>query len=329
MKRILPFLICFLILCQRLNSQVLISPGKPFAEIHTDFHYSINDTSKTSGFGLNRAYIGYNYTPEGYYSALIILNLGNPDDLAPGSVAKRYAYFREASVAYSREKLTIHFGMVSTRFCDFQQNFWGKRYLGPEYQSIYGYSPVADLGVVIDYKLNDLLKVDLSLLNGEGYTNIQVDKSLKTAFGLTITAPDNLAVRLYEDISKPKGTWQSTFLAFAGFKNNIFSFGAEVSYKTNLDFTYGHDVWGISGTGSISLNENSEVFSRYDYTASVTVPGEFTQWDSAKDASYIITGIQHIFSSNVKMALNWRRKNPYSPEFRSTDAIYLNASFKF
>lgn len=329
MKRILPILIIPLIFCQLLNSQSVVSKGKPFAEIFTDFHYNVNDTSKTTGFGLNRAYFGYNYTSEGSFSALIIINLGTPEDLAVGSIPKRYAYFREASVAYTKENLTVHFGMVSTRFCDFQQSFWGKRYLGAEYQSIYGYSSVADLGVVIDYKLNDLLKVELSLLNGEGYTNIQVDNSVKTAFGLTITTPDNVAVRLYGDISKPKGIWQSTRLAFAGFKNNHFSFGAEASYKTNIDLTYGHDVWGISGTGSIFASEKSEIFGRYDYTASVTVPGELSQWDSAKDLTYFIGGIQHTFSNNVKMALNWRRTNPYSPGKQSTDAVYINAAFKF
>jgi hypothetical protein len=201
--------------------------------------------------------------------------------------------------------------------------------LGAEYQSIYGYSPVADLGIVIDYKLNDILKVDLSLLNGEGYTNIQVDNSLKTAVGLTITTPYNMAIRLYGDIMRPNGVWQSTLLAFAGIKNNLLSFGAEASYKTNLDLINGHDVWGISATASLFINEKSEFFGRYDYTASVKVPGEFLQWDYEKDARYFIGGIQHTFSNNVKMALNYRRTNPYSPDEKTTDAIYLNASFKF
>ena len=47
MKRILPILIIPLIFCQLLNSQSVVSKGKPFAEIFTDFHYNVNDTSKT------------------------------------------------------------------------------------------------------------------------------------------------------------------------------------------------------------------------------------------------------------------------------------------
>jgi hypothetical protein len=181
----------------------------------------------------------------------------------------------------------------------------------------------------MDYKINDILKVDLSLLNGEGYTNIQIDNSLKTAFGLTITTPNQLAIRLYGDIMRPGGVWQSTLITFVGFKNDLISFGAEASYKSNLDLTEGHHVWGISATGSFFLNEKSEIFGRYDYTASVSVPGEILHWDHKLDGSYFVGGIQHTFTSNVKMAVNYRGIYPYDPEKQHTDAIFLNALFKF
>jgi hypothetical protein len=328
MKKIISFIFFVFAVGQLINSQTILSQGKAFAEIYTDFHVS-DDTSKTSGFGLNRAYFGYNYTPDGNFSAMVIINVGSPDDLAPGSVSKRYAYFREASVKYHKDKLTVNFGMVNTRFVDFQQGFWGKRYLGAEYQSIYGYCPVADLGVVIDYQISDLVKVDFSLLNGEGYTNIQVDNSLKTAASILITTPSKAVFKIYADINRPGGVWQSTYLAFAGYKNEHFIIGAEASYKTNLDSINGHDVWGISATGSININKNSQIFARYDYTASVKVPEEGLQWDHAKDATYFIAGLEHVFSNNVKMALNYRRTNPYEPGMKTTNAVYLNAMFRF
>jgi hypothetical protein len=219
--------------------------------------------------------------------------------------------------------------MVNTRFEDFQQGFWGKRYLGPEYQAIYGYCSVADLGIVVDYQLNDLIKVDFSLLNGEGYTNVQVDNSLRTAVGIVMKTPNNAVFKIYGDIMKSYGVWQATMLAFAGYKNDRFSFGAETSYRSNLDLIYGHNVWGISGTGSVFLDEKSELFMRYDYAASVLLPGNDIQWDHAKDQTYLIGGIQHIFSDNLKMALNYHRTNPYETGRQTTSAIYLNASFRF
>jgi hypothetical protein len=329
MKRLLQVLLFLISSAQILNSQTVVSQGKPFVEIFTNFHYNLDDTSKTTGFGLDRVYVGYNYTPTGNFSAMVLVNLGNPDELATGSVPKRYAYFREASVKYSKDRFSLNFGMVNTRFEDFQQVFWGKRYLGPEYQAIYNYCPVADLGVVIEYQFNNLINVNFSLLNGEGYTNVQVDNSLKTGIGIIINTPFNAVFKIYSDIMKPGGVWQSTMVAFAGFKNDKFSFGAEASYKSNLDSLYGHNVWGISGTGSIFLNEKSEIFGRYDYAASVVMPGEDIHWDYAKDETYFIGGIQHTFSNNLKMALNYRRTNPYESGKQTTNAVYLNASFRF
>jgi hypothetical protein len=257
-----------------------------------------------------------------------MINIGTPEDLAEGSVSKRYAFFREASIAYKKEKLTMNFGMVSTRYADFQQAFWGKRYLGPEFQAAYGYGSVADLGVVVDYRLSNLLKFDFSLLNGKGYSNIQYDNSLKTAFGFNISTSNNIFIRLYGDLMRPQGVLQNTLIGFAGIKNSVFSIGVEGSHKTNLDLINGHDVWGLSSTGSIFLNKKTEIFARYDYAASVKVPEEVLQWDYLKDATYFIGGIQRTFNEYLQIALNYRITNPYNPGQKTTNAIYVNAHFK-
>lgn len=329
MKKILVFLFFYAFCFQSTKGQTSVLQGKAIAEIFTDFHYIINDSTKLTGFDLNRAFLGYKFLPGGDFYSTIILNIGTPLDLAQGSRPKRYSYFREASITYTKEKLTISFGIASTRIFDFQQRFWGKRYLAAEFQSIYGYGSVADLGVVMDYKFNSIVKVDLSVMNGEGYTNIQVDNKLKTAFGITVTLPDNLSVRLYGDIMKPKGVWQTTFVGFAGYKNTLISIGAEASFKSNLDMTEGHHVWGISATGSLFPDKKYEIFGRYDYTASVVVPGELLPWDYPTDGSYFIGGIQRNINSNVKMALNYRGNFPYETDKQHTYGIYLNAHFKF
>jgi hypothetical protein len=328
MKKILCILIMIFSFYRMLNSQTITGQGKPIAEIFTDFHYSIDDTSKSTGFGISRAHIGYNYTPEGNFSSQIIINIGTPEDLSEGSVPKRYGFFREASIAYKKEKLTVNFGMVNTRYADFQQGFWGKRYLAPEYQAAYGYGSVADIGVVVDYRLSDLLKFDISLLNGKGYTNVQVDNSLKTAFGLNITTPDNISIRLYGDLMRTRNVLQNTLIGFAGIKNSLFSIGVEYSHKTNLDLIKNHDVWGFSSTGSIFLNKKTELFTRYDYAASSKVSDEVLQWDYTKDATCLIGGIQRTINNYFQIALNYRRTNPYNPGQKTTNAIYVNAHFK-
>jgi len=328
MKRVVAVLILIKCYSSLAFSQDIPISGKPIAEIYTDYHYIINDTSQTSGFGINRAFLGYKYQPEGKFSSTIIVNTGTPEDLAPGSKQKRYAYFREASVAYTDDKLTINFGIASTRIFDFQQKFWSKRYLGPEYQSVYGYGSVADLGLVIDYRINDLLKVDFTLMNGKGYSNIQFDNSLKTSVGLTVTTPNRIALRFYGDIMKPYGITQATLVGFAGFKTNFFSIGAEASYKSGLDFITGHNGWGLSGTGAVNISEKAEIFLRYDYASSVETEGN-ANWKSIYDSTFLVSGLQYTFSPNLRMALNYRENNPYNTLKENTDAIFLNVHFKF
>jgi opacity protein-like surface antigen len=329
MKKILPAFLVSFFLYQVIYSQTLENTGKPLAEIFTDFHYNFNDTAKTTGFGLNRAYLGYKFFPAGNFSSTIIINVASPEDLAEGSKPRRYAFFREASVTYSKEKLILTFGIASTRIFDYQQRFWGKRYIATEYQALYGYGFVADLGMVLDYKLNDILKVDLSVMNGEGYSNIQLDNNLKTSLGFTITPVNQLAIRLYGDIMRPRGLWQSTLVAFAGFKNDLITFGVEASYKSNLDLTEGHHVWGLSGTGSVKISEKVEIFGRCDFSSSVVMPNDVLKWNYQKDGSFVIAGVQYTFSSNFRLALDYQGTYPYAPAKRATDMIFVNAHFKF
>ena len=150
-------------------AQTTDQTGKPIAEIFTDFHFNFNDTTKHTGFDLNRAYLGYQFLTEGNLSGKIIVNIGSPDELAEGSLSRRYAYFREASLTWSNDRLNISFGITSTKLFEFQQKFWGKRYIAKPYQLINNYGFVADIGVVAEYKFSETIKADLSLMNGEGY----------------------------------------------------------------------------------------------------------------------------------------------------------------
>jgi hypothetical protein len=330
MTKFLSVMILMLIEWQIIYTQTISPSVHPIAEIFTNFHLNLNDTSNTTGFGLERAYLGLNFVPEvKHFSGTIIVNIGKPEDLAPGSEPRRYTFIREASICYSTEKLNLNFGITGTRLFNFQQKFWGKRYIANTYQSLNGYGYVADLGISLDYQINDILKVDMTLMNGEGYTNIQLDNSLRTSAGFTITPSSNLAFRLYGDITRVEKLWQPMFIGFAGFKNSKLTIGAEVTYKSNLDLNRGHHAWGFSGTGAVSVAEKTEVFARYDYSTSVIPPEGTRKWNYLNDGNFLILGIQHTFNDYVKIALDYQRRDPYDSDNQNSGAVFINVQFRF
>jgi len=329
MKKILIALLSMFSTGQFLTGQAISKAGEPIVEIFTDFHAAINDTSGTTGFSLNRAYLGYRFLPDNNFSATIILNAGTPDDLPPESEPRRYAFFREASICWSADRLKVSFGITGTHLFDFQQRFWGKRYIASTYQSLNEYGYVADLGIAADYVLNDVVKADVTVMNGEGYSNLQLDNSIKTSLAFTITPGSHLAMRVYTDLLRVDGLWQSMFLGFIGYKSEKVTIGGEASYKSNLEPVKGHHGWGFSGTGSIGIAKNTEVFARYDYSASKVPAGETKPWNYLNDGSFIVAGFQFVPADYVKLALDYQGTCPYSGERHPYNAIYMNAQFKF
>jgi hypothetical protein len=328
-RLLLPLLIVF-IYTLTLKSQEPEIKGKPIVEIFTDLHYNLNpDTLSTTGFSLNRAYFGYDFTLDKNFSSSLIIDIGNPLDLGIGSKSRRYAHFREASVRYTGDKITLTFGITGTRIFSYQQKFWGKRYVANTYQSINGYGFVADLGVVADYKINDIISLDVSLMNGEGYSTLQLDNSLKGSLGVTITPSRFLAIRFYSDLMKKDEVFQNTLVGFIGFKSELFYIGGEASYKSNLDLTDGHHAWGISSTAGLMISEKNEIFARYDYSTSVTVRGEYIGWNYSKDGNFLIGGIQHTFNKYIQAAINYQTFHFFDYTKNTSDYIFLNVHVKF
>jgi hypothetical protein len=329
MKRFCLLSLSALIMNVTLSQTPTLPKGKAVTEIFTDFHYMISDTSNTTGFGLNRAYFGYNYLPEGDFSGSVILNIGSPEDLAAGAKHRRYPFFREASMAYTKDKLKISFGITTTRATIFQQTFLAKRYVADNFQSKNGYSFVADLGVVVDYTINDFLKVDFTMMNGEGYSELQLNNSVKSSFGMNIVPFRNGVIRLYSDFDHPNDVWQNLSMIFFGYKNEKLTFGAEAARKTNIDKVSGHNGWGFSTTCAVVIAKKTEVFGRYDFTASAVMPGETLQWNKKNDGKFGIFGFQYTFNQYAQLALDYQGTFPYNPASANANGIFLNAHFKF
>ena len=115
---------------------------------------------------------------------------------------------------------------------------------------------------------------------------------------------------------------------FAGVDNKLINFGAAFHYKTNLDKVEGHDGWGISATGSVKLPRSYEIFSRYDFSGSVTTEGEADPWNYMKDGNLLIFGLQKNINANFKLAVDYQDYIPYSSSLPSSGFIFINALFK-
>jgi hypothetical protein len=328
MQRILPFLLILLVCTELCHSQDKVGTGKPIMQIISDFHLDLNDTAKTTGFGISRAYFGYNYLAANNFTCQIILNIGTPEDLPQQASPRRYAFFREASVTYTADRMKVSFGITTTRHFDFLQKFWGKRFIASEFEVRNNYGYIADLGVVLDYRFSEKLSADIALTNGEGYSNIQLDNGVKAAAGLTYRPTRNYAFRFYNDLNNNGGVLQYTLSAFAGVDNDWTNFGVSFHYKTNMYKVEGHNGWGVSTTGAVKLPKHWEVIARYDFSGSVTVTGESNPWNYLKDSNLIIFGLQKNININFKLALDYQNNIPYSTDLPSTGFIFLNALFK-
>lgn len=327
-KYLLP-LILLLLIVKAASGQVTEFQGKPVAELFTDFHVNINDTTRLTGFALNRAYLGYQFMPGGKFTAKFVINAGSPDELSVSTVHHRYVFLREADLIWSDGRLTLTMGLTNTKLYEFQQNFLGKRYVASTFQSINGYGFIADLGVTAGYKFNDKLYAELIVVNGEGYNDIQIDNNVRTSLGLIITPSEKIAIRLYGDIQKKNGLWQPMAIAFFGFKNDHFTVGGEMNYKSNLDLVKGHHAWGLSGTACYNITEKTQVFARFDYSTSLIMPGESLPWNNIKDGRFVVAGVQQTFSPNVRLALDYQGTFPDSSLRSPSNMIFLNALFKF
>jgi hypothetical protein len=330
MRRLLLLSIIFSVFPLILKAQESEIKGKPIVEIFTDLHINLSpDSLHTTGFSLNRAYFGYDFTLDKNFSSSVIIDIGNPLDLGIGSKSRRYAHFREASVRYTGKNLTLTVGITGTRIFSYQQKFWGKRYVANTYQSINGYGFVADLGAVADYKFNDIVSADVSLTNGEGYSSIQLDNSMKPSLGVTITPLRFLVIRLYSDLMRKAGVLQNTLVGFIGFRSDIFYIGGEVSFKSNLDLTEGHHAWGASSTAGLSISKKNEIFVRYDYSNSVLVPGDIEGWNYERDGTFYIGGLQHTFNQYIQAAIDYQTFHSFDDTKGRADYLFLNVHVKF
>ena len=243
-------LVLFIIKFQTLSGQDIKSfepYGKGSGVIFTNFHRGISGASADeSAFELVRAYLGYEHFLNPDFSARLTLDIGSPDDVSPFSRLRRYAYFKFAYGQYKKENLTLQFGLIGTLQYKLQENLWERRYMRKAFADEFKLGPSADLGAQAVYKFSNAFEADLTIMNGEGFTRLQMDDKFKYAAGLTLTTHGSLINRIYVDymhnqVSQITYTWVTSYT----YRKNL-NLVVEYNYQQNFNLQKNKDLYGYS-----------------------------------------------------------------------------------
>ncbi|WP_347838998.1 porin [uncultured Draconibacterium sp.] len=331
MKRVFTIITLMVVLINQGFAQddEFVPSGSGFATIFANFHQGVtNASSDESAFELVRGYLGYEYNFSPNFYAKINLDIGSPEDLSDYAKERRYAYFKNAYLRYTEGKLQVEFGLIGLKQFKQMEKVWERRYLMKTFADEYKLGSSADLGVNFNYKVSDSWDVDFTIMNGEGYNNIQTDGIFKYALGTTIKLPKNFTSRFYYDMTNDEVV-QSTYHIFISYDfNGKANLGGEGIYRENDDWDEGYERYGYSLYGKYNLNKKYQLFARYDVISSNKVEGEENPWNLAKDGSALVAGIQFTPIKNIKFALNYHDWVPYAANAKTDAFIYLNLEVK-
>ena len=316
-------LACMSITAQAQDTKTDEPKGKAIVQVFGNFHSGFGAENDDRGFELERSYLGYEYKLSKGLSVKGVMDIGKSNDV---SDYQRIAYIKNAMVSWKTGNLTLNGGLISTTQFNFQEKFWGYRYIMKSFQDQYKFGNSADLGISATYKFANWLSADAIIVNGEGYKKIQKNDGLNYGLGATLTPAKGLQVRLYGGINESSEQGKKNIVnmaAFVGYKCDKFSIGAEYDKMWNASYKGGQDQYGYSLFASAKLDKKTEVYARLDDLCSKD------DWNKAKDEQAAILGAQFKLGKYVKMAPNFRMSMPKADGLDNRYSAYINCYFGF
>ena len=316
-------MVCMGITAQAQDTKTEEPKGKAIVQVFGNFHSGFGAENDDRGFELERSYLGYEYKLNKGLSVKAVMDIGKSNDV---SDYQRIAYIKNAMVSWKTGNLTLNGGLISTTQFNFQEKFWGYRYIMKSFQDQYKFGNSADLGISATYKFADWLSADAIIVNGEGYKKIQKNDGLNYGLGATLTPVKGLQVRLYGGLNESAEQDKENIVnmaAFVGYKNDKFTIGAEYNKMWNASYKEGHDQYGYSVFASAKLNKKTDVYARLDDLCSKD------DWNKAKDEQAAILGAQFKLGKYVKMAPNFRMSMPKADGADNRYSAYISCYFGF
>ena len=316
-------LACIGITAQAQDTKTEEPKGKAIVQVFGNFHTDFGAENDDRGFNLERSYLGYEYKLKKGLSIKGVMDIGKSSDV---SDYQRIAYIKNAIVSWETGNLTLNGGLISTTQFNFQEKFWGYRYIMKSFQDQYKFGSSADLGISVAYKFSDWVSADAIIVNGEGYKKVQVNDGLNYGLGVTLTPIKGFQVRLYGGLNESciEGKENIVNMAvFAGYKHDNITIGAEYNHMLNASYTEGKDQFGYSVFSSIKVAKNTEFYARFDDLYSND------DWNIAKDERTTILGAQFKLGKHVKIAPNFRMSMPKADGSKNAYSAYINCYFGF
>ena len=294
--------------------------GKAIVQIYTNFHSGFGVVNDDRGFELDRSYLGYEYTFGKGVSVKGVLDIGQSKDIDD---YHHFAYIKNALVKWSIGRFTLQGGMIGTTQFNYQEKFWGYRYIYKSFQDQYKFGSSADLGISASYRIAKWIEADVIIANGEGYKLVQVDNGLLYGVGTTIKPFKGMSLRLYASLNEgTKGEKDIiNYAMFAGYKHKYFSLGVEYNIMRNNRRIEGQNLYGFSMYASGSINSWFDLYARADGLMS----GD--DWNKEKDEVAIITGAQFKLGKYVKIAPNFRMSIPSAENQKNRYYAYISCCF--
>jgi len=322
--------------------------GHAFGQIHANYHQVYEGDSLTAnGMELSRAYFGYGYSLSENWSAKVKIDVssyGNSD-----YSKYREAFLKEASVTYKKGKLQASGGLIGLVQHKLQEKYWGHRYVYKSLQDAQKMSHSADIGLLLEYSPTDMLSIDYTVRNGEGYKHTQEDMNFKNQLGVTVTPAKIVVLRVFgsfmadtvlraaSDIENP----EIIYGGFAGIKaSEKIMAGAEYTFQNNAENKENSHKGGVSVYATYMLNKKIEFFGRFDATAWLErkteyiyegddVIGSSKYDDDSKSNNLIILGAQYQPFKKVKFALDYQRSQLVNTDADAVNGVYLHTDIKF
>lgn len=316
-------LACIGIGAQAQNASKEEPKGKAIVQVFGNFHTGFGAENNDRGFDLERSYLGYEYNFGNGLSAKTVMDIGKSSDV---SDYQRIAYVKNAMITWKKGRFTLNGGLISTTQFNFQEKFWGYRYVMKSFQDEYKFGSSTDLGISAAYRLADWVSADVIIVNGEGYKKIQKNDGLNYGLGVTLTPVKGFQIRLYGSLNESGEEDKkdiTNFAAFAGYKNEKFTIGAEYNQMWNASYKDDADQNGYSIFASAQLSKVANLYARFDDLYSKN------DWNLSKDESALLVGTQFKLGKYVKIAPNFRMSMPKADGADNAYSAYINCYFGF